>query len=116
MTMIYQENSALRAMIVDHNRLYRAGLKLMLESAKVNVVAEGDDLEALVSAAQDTGGRDILPMKMPPPLAAAETLQNAREAFPATKVAVGADVQPSPNREGNGSGRERVRGGGGASV
>ena len=31
--MAIQEDGVLRAMIVDHNRLYRAGLKLTLESA-----------------------------------------------------------------------------------
>ncbi|MPY68667.1 MAG: response regulator [Alphaproteobacteria bacterium] len=89
--MAIQEDCALRAMIVDHNRLYRAGLKLTLESANVRVVAEGDDLKALMAGSDEAGG-DILLLKLPRAAAVAEALGNARQAFPAAKLVVIADA------------------------
>jgi two-component system nitrate/nitrite response regulator NarL len=90
--MAIQEDCALRAMIVDHNRLYRAGLKLTLESANVRVVAEGDDLKALVAGSKETGSGDLLLLKLPRSAAVTEALGNARRAFPAAKLVVIADA------------------------
>lgn len=92
MIMAIQTEYPLRAMIVDRNRLYRAGLKLTLESANVRVVAEGDDLESLVDGAEQTGSGDILLLKLPRPSAVVEALESARQAFPGAKLVVIADA------------------------
>lgn len=96
--MVIQESNALRAVIVDHNRLYRAGLKLMLEAANVKVLAESDDLEALVSRSSGSDDCDILLIKLPRLAGTVEALERARDAFPSAKLVVVADADLTPDK------------------
>jgi len=92
------QDKALSTTIVDHNRLYRAGLRLMLESADVRVVAEFDDLGALSSEAAQSHDCDILLLAMPFPGSAAAVLESAKCACPTAKVVVMADGDLNPEK------------------
>ena len=96
--MTVPENGDLSATIVDRNRLYRAGLRLTLESANVDVVAEFDDLESVASGSTRSFECEVLLMKMPPAATATAVIENARRSFPSAKVVVVADGELNPGK------------------
>lgn len=95
--MITQDGEALRAALVDCNRLYRAGLKLILESVNVKVIAEGDSLRALLAGPDDPYACDFLLMRLPRSAEAIDELRTAREAISSTKLVVVADRELNPD-------------------
>lgn len=89
--MDIHEQGSLSAAIIDHNRLYRAGLRMMLESANIEVCVELDDLEAAAEGSSGASGCELVLIKMPPPNMSVTVVENARRAFPAAKVVLVAD-------------------------
>jgi two-component system, NarL family, nitrate/nitrite response regulator NarL len=90
--------AAVRTVLIDENRLFREGMKLILAKLDYEVAAEALDVDAFVEGAGRNASPDLVLVRFRAVDDEARIIATLRSAFPRTRIVAYADADISPSR------------------